>query len=110
MTSTQTSFSAFAAKQTAIVQSLAVPADAGQRGCLPSCPLPLPRFRAQPVFMTGSSLYMDQRGDYPIVWDGVLDAPDLLASGSVFSLEFGRGYGYLEITAFSQDFRPRWGC
>lgn len=81
MTSTQTSFSAFAAKQTASVTSLAVPADSGQRGCF----FLQPDFHPAIPFLTGRGYALDLRWEDGFYQEsaGCLDAPFYVASGGM---------------------------
>jgi len=105
MTSTQLSFGAFAA-QTPDTVDFAVSDYPALRGCfLPSCPNPLPRFRVNAGFFTGSTLYIQHIKDgYPSSFDGFLDAPDYLPMGGHDSLNFSGAiddWSYFEVVAFS---------
>lgn len=103
MTTSQISFSAFAATQTD-PGNFAVSDQSGQRGCfLPSCPFPLPRFEVISHDVTGTPSFDCLRDDYGYsTRNESLDAPDYLPMGGFDSMAFSVGTPYYNITAFSQ--------
>jgi hypothetical protein len=106
MTSTQLSFSAFAA-QTPDTEDFAVSDHPALRGCfLPSCPNPLPRFEVIRHDVTGSPSFSLLRNDFLCsARNESLDAPDYLPMGGFDSMAFSVGTPYFNITAFSQVLR-----
>lgn len=92
MTTTQTSFSAFAATQTD-PGNFAVSDQSGQRGCF----FPQPQYRLLSGYQTGVNPFFDVREDFWGACDQCLDAPYYIAQGSVDSMGFGR-----EVNGFFQ--------
>lgn len=108
MTTTQTSFSAFAATQTD-PGNFAVSDQSGQRGCfLPSFPYPLPSFSVNRVFGTGVPHTSGLRDDFYLDYVESLDATESLPMGGHDSMDFGRCSGfYFEVVAFGVVARGR---
>lgn len=107
MTSTQLSFSAFAATQTD-PGNFAVSDQSGQRGgFFPSCPYPLPKFFPVVTHFTGDNKPFSSElspGFYNFQC-GCLDAPLYLASGGVSSFKnsgsvYGTSQAYRHCAGF----------